>query len=125
MAVRNFNEAEKQKLIQIISQGSQVLGEVEDLRSGLKDTVKAIAFFDQIRKRGYATMHPDYSRIEYRHSMTSLAVPIMSDNKVFASINVLYLKKALTEEQAVKTMLKPLQATAKQIAQELERRSEK
>ncbi len=43
MAVRNFNEAEKQKLIQIISQGSQVLGEVEDLRSGLKDTVKAIA----------------------------------------------------------------------------------
>ena len=43
MAVRNFNDAEKQKLIQIISQGSQVLGEVEDLRSGLKDTVKAIS----------------------------------------------------------------------------------
>ena len=43
MAVRNFNDAEKQKLIQIISQGSQVLGEVEDLRTGLKDTVKAIA----------------------------------------------------------------------------------
>ena len=29
MAVRNFNDAEKQKLIQIISQGSQVLGEVD------------------------------------------------------------------------------------------------
>ena len=43
MAVRNFNEAERQKLVQIISQGSQVLGEVEDLRAGLKDTVKAIA----------------------------------------------------------------------------------
>jgi transposase-like protein len=43
MAVRNFNEAEKQKLIQIISQGSQVLGEVDDLRTGLRDTVKAIA----------------------------------------------------------------------------------
>ena len=42
MAVRNFNDAEKQKLIQIISQGSQVLGEVEDLKGGLKDTVKAI-----------------------------------------------------------------------------------
>ena len=40
MAVRNFNDAEKQKLIQIISQGSQVLGEVDDLRSGLRDTVK-------------------------------------------------------------------------------------
>ena len=43
MAVRNFNEDEKQKLIQIISQGSQVLGEVDDLRSGLRDTVKSIA----------------------------------------------------------------------------------
>ena len=43
MAVRNFNDEEKQKLIQIISQGSQVLGEVDDLRSGLKDTVKSIA----------------------------------------------------------------------------------
>ena len=43
MAIRNFNEAEKQKLIQIISQGSQVLGEVDDLKSGLRDTVKAIA----------------------------------------------------------------------------------
>ena len=43
MAVRNFNDAEKQKLIQIISQGSQVLGEVDDLKGGLRDTVKAIS----------------------------------------------------------------------------------
>ncbi len=39
MAVKNFNDGEKQKLIQIISQGSQVLGEVDDLKSGLRDTV--------------------------------------------------------------------------------------
>ena len=37
------NNEEKQKLIQIISQGSQVLGEVDDLKSGLRDTVKSIA----------------------------------------------------------------------------------
>ena len=43
MAVKNFNDDEKQKLIQIISQGSQVLGEVDDLKSGLRDTVKSIA----------------------------------------------------------------------------------
>ena len=43
MAVKNFNDSEKQKLIQIISQGSQVLGEVDDLRSGLRDTVKSLA----------------------------------------------------------------------------------
>ena len=43
MTVRNFNDAEKQKLLQIINEGSQVLGEVDDLRSGLRDTVKSIA----------------------------------------------------------------------------------
>ena len=43
MAVKNFNDSEKQKLIQIISQGSQVLGEVDDLRVGLRDTVKSLA----------------------------------------------------------------------------------
>ena len=43
MTVRNFNDAEKQKLLQIINEGSQVLCEVDDLRSGLRDTVKAIA----------------------------------------------------------------------------------
>ena len=43
MAVKNFNDGKKQKLIQIISQGSQVLGEVDDLKTGLRDTVKSLA----------------------------------------------------------------------------------
>ena len=43
MAVRNFNDNEKQKLVQIIGQGSQVLGEIDDLRVGLRDTVKSLA----------------------------------------------------------------------------------
>ena len=43
MSVRNFNDAEKQKIIQLIREGSQVLGEVDDLKSGLRDTVKAVS----------------------------------------------------------------------------------
>jgi len=43
MSGRNFNEAEKTKLIQLIKEGSQVLGEIDDLKSGLKDTVKALS----------------------------------------------------------------------------------
>ena len=43
MAVKNFNDGEKQKLIQIISQGSQVLGEVDDLKTGLRATVKSLS----------------------------------------------------------------------------------
>lgn len=90
-----------------------------------RDPALAKRVFDDIRRRGYATMHPDYSRIEYRHAMTSIGVPIMTDDKVYAAINVLYLKKALTQEQAVRSMLKPLQKVARDIAQELARRSEK
>ena len=43
MSGKNFNDAEKQKIIQIIKEGSQVLGEIDDLEGGLRDTVKAIA----------------------------------------------------------------------------------
>jgi hypothetical protein len=43
MSGRNFNEAEKTKLIQLIKEGSQVLGEIDDLKTGLKDTVKALS----------------------------------------------------------------------------------
>jgi hypothetical protein len=43
MSGKNFNEAEKTKLIQLIKEGSQVLGEVDDLKAGLRDTVKALA----------------------------------------------------------------------------------
>ncbi len=90
-----------------------------------RDRTLAAKLFNEIKNRGYATMHPDYSRIEYRHSMSSVGVPIMAGGEVFAAINVLYLKNAMTAEQAVRSSLKPLQATAATIAQELARRSEK
>jgi hypothetical protein len=61
MAVRNFNDAEKQKLIQIISQGSQVLGEVDDLKGGLRDTVKAIAI---AHKDSYKNLTDDLDVLE-------------------------------------------------------------
>jgi len=43
MPVRSFNDSEIQKLKQLMNEGIQVTGEVEALREGLKDTVKAIA----------------------------------------------------------------------------------
>ena len=43
MPVRTFNSSEIAKLKQLMNEGIQVTGEVETLREGLKDTVKAIA----------------------------------------------------------------------------------
>ena len=42
MPVRSFNSNEIAKLKQLMNEGIQVTGEVEALREGLKDTVKAI-----------------------------------------------------------------------------------
>ena len=40
---RSYGPEEKAKLERLISEGSNVLREVEDLNEGLKDTVKAVA----------------------------------------------------------------------------------
>ena len=46
---RNFTQEEKDKLTQLIREGSTVMQEVEDLNGGLKDTVRAIAEEMQIK----------------------------------------------------------------------------
>jgi transposase-like protein len=43
MSGRNYGPEEKAKLERLISEGSTVLREVEDLSEGLKETVKAVA----------------------------------------------------------------------------------
>ena len=43
MPVRSFSSTEIAKLKQLMNEGIQVTGEVEALREGLKDTVKAIS----------------------------------------------------------------------------------
>ena len=43
MTIRSFKDSEIKKLKQLMNEGIQVTGEVEALREGLKDTVKAIS----------------------------------------------------------------------------------
>ena len=43
MAIDAINEEEKAKLIQLVNEGCLVLQEVDDLKGGLRDTVRAIA----------------------------------------------------------------------------------
>ena len=43
MPIRSFNDSEIKKLKQLMNEGIEVTGEVEALREGLKDTVKAIS----------------------------------------------------------------------------------
>lgn len=43
MGGRSYGQEEKTKLERLISEGSTVLREIEDLKEGLKETVKAVA----------------------------------------------------------------------------------
>lgn len=43
MSSRMFSSEQKAKLTQLVNEGIQVLSEVEDLSSGLNDTIKAVA----------------------------------------------------------------------------------
>ncbi len=43
MSERIYGPEEKRKLEQLIKEGSTVLREIDDLREGMKDTVKAVA----------------------------------------------------------------------------------
>jgi arsenate reductase-like glutaredoxin family protein len=49
MSGRSYGPEEKTKLERLISEGSTVLREVEDLQEGLKETVKAVAEELQIK----------------------------------------------------------------------------
>ena len=43
MSVDNLSSEDKTKLTQLVEEGMQVLQEVDDLKGGLRDTVKSIA----------------------------------------------------------------------------------
>lgn len=74
---------------------------------------------DTVRRQGYATMTEKYSQEEYGARVFSLGVPIRTDQTTYASINVVYLRSALTPEKALATLLGPLQRIAETMAREL------
>ena len=74
----------------------------------------------QQHPKGYATMDENFSRLEYEGRIGSIGVPIMTDRKLYASTNVIYLNSALTPEAARDTFLGPLKDVARRMALELE-----
>jgi IclR family transcriptional regulator, mhp operon transcriptional activator len=69
--------------------------------------------FARIRLQEFATMDPNYSAEEYQQAIWGMAVPIRDKERVYASINILMLRSAITEAQGVKQFLKPLQRVAR------------
>lgn len=70
----------------------------------------------KVREQGYATMEESYSRNIYDSQFFSLGVPVKTEERVFASINVIYLRSALTEAAAKEQLLPPLHQVAGRMA---------
>jgi IclR family transcriptional regulator, mhp operon transcriptional activator len=73
----------------------------------------------ETRQRGYALMDGDYSREVFDGKVWALGVPVRNERQVFASINIMMLRSAVSVDEAVKQFLKPLQQTAAEIAEAL------
>lgn len=76
MSGRSYGPEEKKKLEQLISEGSTVLREIEDLNEGLKETIKAVAEELQVKpsvigraikiahKGNWSSHNEDFAEIE-------------------------------------------------------------
>lgn len=74
MTARNFNQEEKNKLMQLIREGSSVMQEVDDLTGGLNDTIKSVAEEMQVKpsilKKAISVAHKGtYQNQAEDHSM--------------------------------------------------------
>ncbi len=85
------------------------------------DPPRLAAMLETIRARGYATMDEAYSRLEYEDRIASIGVPVMTADTLFATLNVIYLKTALSAEAACASLLAPLRDVAARMAGELAR----
>ena len=74
---------------------------------------------EQVRRQGYATMDEMYSRENYHSQFFSIGVPIMTETRIFGSLNIIYLRSALSPDEARDSLLKPLQTVARKMATRL------
>lgn len=84
-----------------------------------REPARLAALLATVRRRGFATMDAAYSRQEYNNRISSIGVPVMRGETVFAALNVIYLKSALGQEEARTALLAPLQEVARRMADAL------
>ena len=84
-----------------------------------RDPDRLTAALDRIRDQGFATMEESYSSENYDSQFFSIGVPIGTGPSLFGAMNIIYLKQAMTPDQARDRMLAPLQEIAAILAGKL------
>ena len=78
------------------------------------------ALLENVRARGYATMDESYSRDNYESQFFSIGVPIRTHAQVFGAMNIMYLRRAMTPDEARDQFLAPLVEVADKLAAKFE-----
>ncbi|EJW11045.1 Transcriptional regulator, IclR family [Rhodovulum sp. PH10] len=80
---------------------------------------KLAALLDEVRRTGFALMDDAYSSREYGGLVWAFGVPVKHGETVFAAINVMMLKTAVTHDEAREKFLPPLREAADRLADAL------
>jgi IclR family mhp operon transcriptional activator len=93
------------------------LAAIPDPRNDLsRDRMTLERNLAEVRARGFALMHRSYSMQEYGGKIWGIAAPVHDGLHVYAAINILMLKSACSEQQAINRFLAPLQEVAGRLA---------
>ena len=88
-----------------------------DARNALaRDPGRLDALLAEVRTRGFACMDDAYSEREYSGQLWAMAVPILDERGIQATLNVMLLRNAVTPEMAEERFLAPLKETAARLA---------
>jgi len=110
-------EEERQSIIALLAASP-------DAWNGLaRQPRKLQLMLNEVYEAGYAVMDEEYSKREFGGLAWAIGVPVSSGGRVFASINMLMLKSAVSREEAEQKFLVPLQETAARLAEALMQKS--
>jgi IclR family mhp operon transcriptional activator len=106
-------EESRRKILETLRQSSN------HLDAAARNHVAATRMLDETRSRGYSLTDKGYLETTYEGAIWGIGVPILADGQVVASMNVMFLRSALTLKSGIATLLPPLRQAAKKIGAEL------
>lgn len=114
LAYLSFCTAEEAQRILCVLQVSS-----SPLDTKAKDTASVQRLLAETRARGYSLTDPAYLETVYEGAIWGIGAPVLAKGRVMASMNVMFLRSALTLEAGVETLLPALKETADAIGEAL------
>lgn len=86
-----------------------------------RDPESLAGVLEAIRRQGYAVMSDDYSERVFAGNVWAVGVPVIHEGVLFATMNIMLLKNAVSLKQALQRLLPQLRDAAAEIAADLAR----